>query len=264
MSDHVSTSGPVPRTATEATTVDNNTLPTRKPSRVKRFLPLAVLAAAIATAFSLGLHEHLSIEALREHRAALNGFVADNAVLAGLAFVSLYALATALSLPGGVVLTIAGGFLFGVTTGAVYVVFAATLGATAIFLIARSALGSALRDRAGPFLKRMEAGFQENALSYLLVLRLIPLFPFFIVNLVPAFLGVPLRTYVLGTFFGIIPGTLVFVLAGAGLGSVFDQGGSFSVGSVLTPEIIAGLVGLSLLSLLPVVYKHVKARRAGA
>ncbi len=236
----------------------------RKASALRRFLPLAVLAAAVAAAFASGLHEHLSIETLRDHRALLNGFVADNAVLAGFAFVTLYALSTALSLPGGVILTVAGGFLFGVALGTVYVVFAATLGATAVFLIARTAFGSVLRDRAGPFLVRMEAGFRENALSYLLVLRLIPLFPFFVVNLVPAFLGISLRIYVLGTFIGIIPGTLVFILAGAGLGSVFDQGGQFSAGSVLTPEVIAGLVGLSLLSLLPVGYKRLKARRAQA
>jgi uncharacterized membrane protein YdjX (TVP38/TMEM64 family) len=108
----------------------------------------------------------------------------------------------------------------------------------------------------------MEAGFRENAFSYLLVLRLIPLFPFVVVNLVPAFLGVPLATYVVGTFIGIIPGTLVFILAGAGLGSIFDRGGAFTVDSVLTPEIVAGLIGLSLLSLLPVVYKRVKARKS--
>ncbi|NIA67814.1 TVP38/TMEM64 family protein [Pelagibius litoralis] len=234
----------------------------RKASIAKRFLPLAVLLGAIGTAFALGLHEHLSIDTLREHRAVLNAFVADNALLAGLAFIAVYALSTALSLPGGVILTVAGGFLFGVTFGVAYVLVAATLGATAVFLIARSALGSALRDRAGPFLQRMEEGFRENALSYLLVLRLIPLFPFFIVNLVPAFLGVSLRTYVFATFVGIIPGTVVFILAGAGLGSVFDQGGDFTVGSVLTPEIIAGLVGLSLLSLLPVAYKRFKAKRA--
>ncbi len=162
------------------------------------------------------------------------------------------------------VLTIAGGFLFGITFGTLYVVVGATLGATAIFLLARSTLGDLLRAKAGPWLQRMEAGFSENAFSYMLVLRLIPLFPFFVVNLVPAFLGVSLRTYVVGTFIGIIPGTLVFILAGAGLGSVFDQGGAFTVESVLTPQIIAGLIGLSLLSLLPVVYKHVKARRFAA
>lgn len=252
MTDRESTAASAPRSAAPSSTI----------AAAKRFVPLALLAAAFATAFATGLHEHLSLDTLRDHRALLNQFVAENAALAALAFVFVYALSTALSLPGGVVLTIAGGFLFGVTLGTFYVVFAATLGATAVFLIARSALGSVLRDRAGPFLTRMEEGFRENALSYLLVLRLIPLFPFFVVNLVPAFLGVSLRTYVLGTFVGIIPGTLVFILAGAGLGSVFDQGGAFSAGSVLTPEVVGGLVGLSLLSLLPVAYKRFKTRRA--
>ncbi|MEO3427563.1 VTT domain-containing protein [Pelagibius sp. CAU 1746] len=231
-------------------------------SALRRLLPLAVLAAAFAVA--LGFQEHFSIEVLREHRGLLNAFVADNAAAAALAFMTLYAATTLLSLPVGAVLTVAGGFLFGVALGTLYVVVGATLGATALFIVARSTLGGLLRAKAGPFLQRMEAGFRENALSYMLVLRLIPLFPFFIVNLVPAFLGVSLRIYVVGTFIGIIPGTLVFILAGAGLGSVFDQGGAFTVENVLTPQIIAGLVGLSLLSLLPVVYKHVKARRSAA
>ena len=152
-------------------------------------------------------------------------------------------------------LSIAGGFLFGGLLGALYVVIGATIGATALFLIARSALGDSLRTRAGPWLAKMEAGFQENALSYLLVLRLVPLFPFFVVNLVPAFLGVQLWTYVLGTFFGIIPGALVFTYSGAGLGSVFDSDQPFSIGAVLTTEVVIALLGLALLSLVPVLYK---------
>ncbi|MGF1594366.1 MAG: TVP38/TMEM64 family protein [Kiloniellaceae bacterium] len=227
----------------------------------RRLLPVAVLLAVLAAALGSGLHEHLDIETLRRHRSLLSAFVDEHAVAAALAFMALYALSTALSLPGGLVLTVAGGFLFGVALGLLYVVVAATLGATAIFIVARGSLGDLFRARAGPFVQRMEAGFRENALSYMLVLRLIPLFPFFVVNLVPAFLGVPLATYVFGTFIGIIPGTLVFVLAGAGLGSVFDQGGVFTVQSVLTPQIVAGLVGLSLLSLLPVAYKRFKVRR---
>jgi len=236
----------------------NDSLPLR------RLLPVAILLAVIGLAFGLGLHEHFSIDTLREHRSFLNGFVAEQAIVAALAFVGLYALTTILWLPVGAVLTVAGGFLFGVTYGTLYVVVGATLGATAIFLIARYALGEFFRAKAGPFIGRMEAGFRENALSYMLVLRLIPLFPFFIVNLVPAFLGVPLRTYVLGTFFGIVPGTLVFILAGAGLGAIFDRGGELTLQSVLTQEIVAGLIGLTLLSLLPVIYKRVKARRAAA
>ena len=226
---------------------------------LRRLLPLlAVLVAGLA---ALSLQDHFSIEVLREHRATLNAFVTEQAVLAAAAFIALYAATTLLSLPVGAVLTIAGGFLFGVTLGTLYVVVGATAGATAIFLVARGALGDIFRAKAGPFIQRMEAGFRENAFSYMLVLRLIPLFPFFIVNLVPAFLGVSLRSYVLGTLIGIVPGTLVFILAGAGLGSIFDRGGAFTVESVLSPQIVAGLVGLSLLSLLPVAYRHLKTRR---
>jgi uncharacterized membrane protein YdjX (TVP38/TMEM64 family) len=235
-----------------------------RPFRLRRLLPVLLVAAAAALAFALGVQDHVSIEALREHRSALNAFVAGHGVAAAVGFTVVYALATLLSLPVGAVLTIAGGFLFGVAFGTLYVVVGATVGATAIFLVARSALGEPLRAKAGAFMQRMEAGFRANAFSYMLVLRFIPLFPFFVVNLAPAFLGVPLRTYVAGTFIGIVPGTVVFALAGAGLGSVFDGDGAFTLESVLTPQILAGLVGLSLLSLLPVAYKWLKTRRRAA
>lgn len=237
----------------------------RKPaerSLPRRLAPLLVLVAAIVLARALGLGDYLSFDALREHRNALNEFIAAQGYLAALIFVAAYAITTMLILPVGAVFSIVGGFLFGVAQGTAYVVIGATLGATALFVIVRYALGDLFRAKAGPFMARMEAGFREDEVSYMLVLRLVPLFPFFIVNIVPAFLGVSLRTYVICTFAGIVPGTLVFVLAGAGLGSVFDQGGAFSLESVLTPQIIAGLIGLSLLSLLPVAYKRVKARRS--
>ena len=111
------------------------------------------------------------------------------------------------------------------------------------------------------WMERLAEGFQKNELSYLLFLRLVPLFPFFVVNLVPAFLGVRLRDYVLATFVGIIPGTFVYNLAGAGLGSILDTGEDFTVSSVLTPEVKLALFGLAALALLPVVYKQLKARR---
>ena len=253
-------------------TMSNETSPTVSPPserrgslfarQAKRWAPLIGLAAVGGVIFGTGLHEYLSFEALREHRHLLVDFVDNRALLAVAAFLAIYALATAVSLPGGAILSIAGGFLFGPWFGTLYVVVGATVGATAVFLIAKTAFGDALRRKAGGALKKMEAGFQENAFSYLLVLRLIPLFPFFLVNLVPAFLGVPLRIYVLGTFIGIIPGAFVFVFTGAGLGSVFDSAESFSPAAVLTPEVIAALVGLALLSLAPVVYKKVKAKRA--
>lgn len=228
----------------------------------QRLAPLALIALGIAMVFAFDLDRFLTFEALREHRMALQDFVAENPVLAPLVFMLIYATSVALSLPGGAVLTIAAGFLFGTVFGTLYVVVSATLGAVGVFLIAQTALGDVLKNKAGKALAKMRDGFHENALSYLLILRLIPLFPFFVVNVVPAFLGVPLRTYIIGTFFGIIPGTFVFASVGAGLGSVFDAGEDFSASNILTPEIITALIGLAVLSALPIAYKKLKKNKA--
>ena len=232
-------------------------------SLAKRLLPVFAIAGAIAAVFAFGLEEYLSFEALRDNREVLTAFVQQNYAVALLAFMAIYAVATALSLPGGAILTITGGFLFGTALGTSYAVIGATIGAVVVFLAARTALGDSLRQRAGPWLRKMEDGFKENALSYLLVLRLVPLFPFFVVNLVPAFLGVPLRTYVIGTFIGIIPGAFVFASVGAGLGSVFDSMEDFSPAAALTTEVVVALVGLAVLSLVPVAYKRF-VRKPGA
>lgn len=228
----------------------------------RRFVPVAILLAGLIAFFAFRLDQYLTFDALRENRAWLLAQVSEFPVLAAAAYMLIYVVVVAFSLPGGAVMTIAGGFLFGQILGSAYVVFAATVGATILFVAAKTAFGDLLRARAGPFLQRMEAGFRENALSYLLVLRLIPAFPFFVVNLVPAFLGVPIGIYIVATFIGIIPGTFVYALVGAGLGSIFDSGKDFSAGSVLTPEIVTALAGLAILALLPVAYKRWrKARR---
>ena len=229
---------------------------------LKKVLPLIVLAAGIAAFFAFELDQYITFEALRENRGVLTNFVADNPLAAPLVFMAIYATVVAFSVPGGAIMTIAGGFLFGTALGTAWVVLSATLGATILFVIAKTSLGDPLRAKAGPWLKKMENGFQENALSYLLVLRLIPLFPFFVVNLVPAFLGVPLRTYVIGTLLGIVPGSFVFATVGAGLGSIFDSNEAFTATGILTPDIVTALVGLSVLSLLPIAYKKIKARHA--
>ena len=228
----------------------------------KRLIPLAVLGIGVVAFFAFGLDRYLTFDELRRNREALTDFVAAMPVLSVLLFVLVYTGAVALSVPGAAVLTLAGGFLFGIWEGTAAVVAGATAGATLLFLVARFVLGDTLRAKAGPWLAKMEAGFNEDAMSYLLVLRLIPAFPFFIVNLVPAFLGVSLRTFVVATFLGIIPGTFVFASIGAGLGSIFDSAQEFSLKGALTPQVITALVGLALLSLLPVVYKKIKARRA--
>lgn len=231
---------------------------------IRKLIPIIILMIGLVLFFVFDLDEYITQEKLRDNREWLLGTVADHAVLTALVFMAIYVIGVAFSLPVGAVLTIAGGFMFGQVLGTLYVVTAATIGATCLFLAAKTALGDMLRAKAGPAIKKMEAGFQENELNYLLVLRLIPLFPFFVVNLVPAFLGVSLRTYVLGTFFGIMPGTFVFVTVGAGIGSIFDQGKTLELGSVLTPQIITALVGLVVLALLPVVYKKIKVRKGEA
>ena len=237
-------------------------MPAERRFSVKRLTPLFVLAAGLVAFFAFGLEEYLTFDALRDNRVWLLEQVENSALLVGLIYVLIYIAVVAFSLPGAAVMTIAGGFLFGQWLGSVYVVVAATAGATILFVAAKTALGDLLRAKAGPFLQKMEAGFRENALSYLLVLRLVPIFPFFIVNLVPAFLGVSLKVFFVATLVGIIPGSFVYATVGAGLGSIFDSGEEFSPAGILTPEIITALVGLAVLALIPVVYKRIKARRS--
>jgi len=227
------------------------------------WIGLGFLALLVAARLS-GLTEHLSLDGLARHRATLDAFVAANFALAALAYVALYAGAVALSFPGAVVLTLSGGFLFGAVVGTLLTVTGATIGATLVFLLAARIFGADALDRLGSTAQRLAAGIRANAASYLLVLRLVPLFPFFLVNLVPAFVGVRLPTYVLTTFIGILPGTAVFSLAGAGLGDVLAAGGSFDIGSVLTPQNLGALLGLAALSLAAIPIKARLARGRGA
>ena len=228
---------------------------------LKRLLPLVLIAMVIVLFMALDLGRFISFDSLREHREMLNGWVSAYPLLAPLAYILLYIVVVAFSLPGGAVMTISGGFLFGAALGGGYAVLGATLGATALFLIAKTSVGDFLMSKAGPGINKLQAGFSDNAMSYMFVLRLVPIFPFFLVNLAPAFLGVPLRIYLIATFFGIMPATFVYALAGSGLGSVFDQGGEFSIGSIFTPEMMCALFGLALLSLIPVLYKKFRKNR---
>ena len=232
---------------------------------------LGLIAVAVVALAVSGVDAGFVFNRLSENRAVLIDMADRYGVLIGAAFVVLYMVGTALSVPGGAFLTIAGGFLFGTWLGGAYVVIGATLGATLLFLIAKTALGDALRARAGPALKRMEAGFNRNALSYMFVLRLIPLFPFWLVNLVPAFLGVSLRVYLIGTFFGIMPGTFVFASIGNGFDVFFRACDAAKAARpelpceapglgqfIAEPEIIGPLVALAVLSLIPVLYKKIR------
>ncbi|MGX9964174.1 TVP38/TMEM64 family protein [Roseomonas sp. F4] len=223
------------------------------------WIALAILALVLGLRAS-GLSDHLSIETLGRHRTTLLGLVAAHGAVAAAGYVLVYAAAVALSIPGAVVLTLTGGFLFGAVLGTVLTVTGATLGATLVFLLARRLFGDDALDRLGPRAQKLAEGIRRNAASYLLVLRLVPLFPFVLVNLVPAFAGVRLPVYVLTTFFGILPGTAVFSLAGAGLGGVLEAGGDFDIRSVLTPQILGALLGLAALALAAIPLKARFAR----
>lgn len=234
---------------------------TRQTFNPKRLWPIAVLIAGFALFHLFDLDSYVSFETLREHRTWLLEQVEKHAAATAAVYMLIYVLAVAFSLPGGAVLTVVGGFLFGQVFGASYVIVAATTGAVILFLIAKTTIGDALEARMGPWMKKMEKSFQENAFSYLLSMRLIPVFPFFVVNLVPAFLGVRLKTYFFATVLGIIPGTVVFVQIGAGLGSIFESGKEFTLAGALTLDIILALLGLAVLSLVPILYKKIKEFR---
>jgi uncharacterized membrane protein YdjX (TVP38/TMEM64 family) len=233
-----------------------------RPGTLKRFAPLALLALGLILFFALGGARYLAFDKLGEQRAALQAFVAENRVLAVLIFVGLYAAVTALSIPGATVLTLAGGFLLGVWLGGAATVTGATIGAVVVFLAARAAAGDFLRRKAGPAVAKIEQGVRENAFSYILSLRLLPVLPFWLVNLASGFVDIPLRTYALATFLGIIPGTFIYAGVGAGLGSVFEGREQLDLGVIFRPAILLPLIGLALLSLAPMALRRLRRKPA--
>ena len=240
---------------------DSDAAPTKG---AKRYIPIALVVVGIVAFVATGAHQYLSFEALSRHRAELLQYAEAHTVASVLLFTLAYVVVVALSLPGGVWLTLAGGFVFGGWAAGLYVVFSATVGATLIFLAARYAFADLFRARvlsgAGSALAKMEAGFRKNAFYYLMVLRLVPLFPFWLVNLAPALLDVRLSTYVVATFFGIIPGTFVYAHIGAGLGAVFESGREPDLGVIFQPAVLAPILGLAALSLAPIAYQKFKGR----
>jgi uncharacterized membrane protein YdjX (TVP38/TMEM64 family) len=232
--------------------------PTAPPSTARvpfgRLAPLAIIVAITAFALAMGWHRELSLTALLEHRAEIERFVLQHWIEALVGYTLLYIAVTALSLPCASFLTIFGGLIFGALTATVTTLVGATAGATIIFLIAQSALGGWLVRRAGARVEKVAAGFRADAFNYLLFLRLVPFFPFWLVNLVPALAGVRLRTFVVATALGMIPGTFAYAFFGAGLDSAIKAQNA-------TVQLFAGLIALGLLSLVPIVVRRWKAGR---
>ncbi|MBK8176166.1 MAG: TVP38/TMEM64 family protein [Rhodospirillales bacterium] len=227
-----------------------------------RLIPIGAILLGLIVVIVFGYHRYLSFEQIGAHRDALLAWRADHPTTAAVMFVIVYIVAVALSVPGAAWLTVVGGFLFGTIAATVFCVLAATVGSSVVFLAARSVLADVLRARAGPAIRKMEAGLRDDAFNYLLVLRLLPIFPFWLVNLVPAFLGVSLPTFLVGTLIGIVPGSLVYAMLGSGLADVIDAGRAPDLGIIFSPSVLAPLVGLALLSLAPVVYRRMKRRDA--
>jgi uncharacterized membrane protein YdjX (TVP38/TMEM64 family) len=221
----------------------------------RRLWPLGLIALALIAFFAFDLQRFVSLAALRSHQAEWRAFIQDHFAAAILVYVAVYTAIVALSIPVAVLVTLIGGFLFGAAIAFPMVVVAATLGSTLIFLAARSALGSLLVAKAGPWFARLEQGFRRDQWSYMFFLRLTPLVPFFIVNLAPAFLGVDLICFMVATFFGIMPITFIFVLTGASIGDAL-QAETFSIDNVLSPKIILALTGLGIVAILPAILRR--------
>ncbi|MFZ5783127.1 MAG: TVP38/TMEM64 family protein [Pseudomonadota bacterium] len=227
----------------------------------RRLVPAAILFAGLALFLLLGLDRYFSFEMLSRHHAVLTAWVGSHGLVAGLLFVAGYAIVVAFSLPIAIVITPLGGFLFGVWLGAALSVIGATLGSAAVFLAARTALRDLFRSRAGGALARFEAGFRRDSFSYLLFLRLVPVFPFWLVNIVPALLGMRLAPYVAATVIGITPGAIVYAGAGSGFGTLFDSGLVPDLGVIFEWRILLPLLGLAALSLVPVIYARLRSDR---
>ncbi len=226
----------------------------------RRYMPAAILLLGLALFLLFGPDRTLSFEMLGRHHASLLAWVGDHRALAIAGFVVAYALAVAFSLPVAILVTPLGGFLFGLWLGGLLSVIGATAGSVAVFLAARSALGDPLQRRAAPLLHRFEEGFRRDGFSYLLFLRLVPVFPFWLVNIVPAALGMNLVPYTAATLVGIVPAALVYAGAGAGFGAVFARGETPDLTLLFQWPILLPLLGLALLSLLPVLYGHLRRR----
>jgi uncharacterized membrane protein YdjX (TVP38/TMEM64 family) len=233
-------------------------------SALRRFAPLVVILVGLALAYAMGWHSYFSLMFLADSRDALKAFVADNHALALASFAAIYALAVAFSIPAASVLTVFAGFLFGWLVAGTVVAFAATAGAAAVFLAARSAFGDVLRRKAGGAAAKLADGFEADAFGYLLVLRLAPVVPFFILNIVPALFNVPLRTYVCATFLGILPGTFAYAYLGSGIDSVLVaakvSGHAPSVADLVTPQITLAFLALALVAAVPIAVKKWQAR----
>ncbi|NGX26961.1 MAG: hypothetical protein K940chlam6_00888 [Chlamydiae bacterium] len=229
--------------------------------KFKRFIPILIIAILMLIGYFSGVYRALDFETLKYHHNELTEFVNSNPIMTPLLFMGIYVVVAALSIPAALLLSLLSGFLFPQPLCTLYVVIGATIGATLIFLAARTAFGGSLKEKARPFLRKMKKGFNKNAVSYLLFLRFVPFFPFWIVNLAPAFFNVRIWTFFWTTFVGIIPGTFVSTQAGRGLNAIFESSEEFSIASIFNTEMKIALIGLGIFSLIPIIIKKWREKK---
>ena len=229
---------------------------------VLRRIPfILIITGAILAAWTL--RDVVSFEMLKQNRDALIAYRDVAPILSVAVFVAIYATATAFSIPGATIITLTGGFLFGTFPGVLFNVTGATIGATLLFMAARWGLGDRLAakmDLSQGRVKKIKEGIDANQWSMLFLIRLVPAVPFFVANLIPAFVGVPLHRFVISTGLGIVPGALVYTSVGAGLGAVFDRGGVPDLGVIFEPAVFWPLIGLSGLAALPIIIKMIRGK----
>jgi len=235
---------------------------TPKSAIAQRIPLITIIVVAVLGAYFL--RDYLTFDTLKENREALLAFRDANYALTVLAFIAAYILIVAFSLPGATIATLTGGFLFSTFPGALFNILAATIGATAIFMAARWGGGEKLAtkmDSSEGAVKKIKSAIDDNQWEALLLIRLVPAVPFFMANLIPALVGVSLFRFVVSTFFGIIPGAVVYTSVGAGLGEVFARGETPNLGIIFEPEILLPILGLSALAALPIILKAVRGKK---
>jgi len=225
---------------------------------LKRTWPILIIFIFFVFYFYFGLDEYISFKTLQKHHKELHQWTMTHYPLAVLVYAFFYITAVTISIPGAAILTLAGGYLFGIIQGTIIVVFSATIGASLLFVAVQTSMGPWLEEKTSNWLKRLRKGFQENAFYYLLTLRLIPLVPFWVLNIVPALLGMNWKSYVSATALGIIPGSLIYVMLGNGLSYIFASGKEPNYTIIFSPPLLIPILGLALLALLPVLYKKLK------
>ena len=230
---------------------------------LQRFGLVIVCAALLVAVLASGVLKHLTLEELSVRRGELVVYAGAHPVRTVATYIGLYVLVVALSLPFALIFTLTGGLLFGPIGGGLAAVTGATLGSTVMYLSCRTAIGDWLRDKAGPRLLRIERAIQADAFACIIALRLIPAFPLWIINIGSGLVSIPLRTYVVASFLGMVPSSLVYASVGSGFGHVLARGGKIDLKILAEPQIWLPLMGLGLLALMPLLYRGLRARVAG-